>query len=52
MEWTNLAQDIDRCRAHVNTIKNLRVSEGVGDWGETESIWHVSHCLAYCTSPG
>jgi hypothetical protein len=21
-------------------------------WGETESTWHVSHYLAYCTSPG
>jgi hypothetical protein len=21
-------------------------------WGETESIWYVAHCLAYCTSPG
>jgi hypothetical protein len=21
-------------------------------WGETESTWHVGHCLPYCTSPG
>jgi hypothetical protein len=21
-------------------------------WGVTESTWYVSHCLAYCTSPG
>jgi hypothetical protein len=31
MEWFDVAQDRDQCRALVNTVMNLRVPKNIGE---------------------
>jgi hypothetical protein len=45
MDWIDLAQDMDKCRAAVNTIKKLRVAQMRGiSWLAEELLTSQGLC--------